>query len=130
MGWFSRLPIYLSTVDLCDQMQTSFLAFQEDTTICLVTVLKAYEVRTDQFRHSSSREFKSKLFLPWIGQHNPVTISTIARWLRTCMTEAGIDISIFKPHSIREATSSKAAGVGVTVKIILDEADWLYEGTF
>ena len=72
-----------------------FPAFQEDTTICPVTALKAYEVRTDQFRHSSSGEFKSKLFLFWIGQHNPVTSSTIARWLRTCMSEAGIDIRYF-----------------------------------
>jgi len=42
-------------------------AFQEDTTICSVTALKAYEVRTDQFRHSSSGEFKSKLSSPGLG---------------------------------------------------------------
>ena len=46
------------------------------------------------------------------------------------MADAGIDISIFKPHSIRGATSFKAAGVGVTVKDILDIADWSSEGTF
>ena len=46
------------------------------------------------------------------------------------MADAGIDISIFKPHSVRGATSSKAAGVGGTVKDILDAADWSSEGTF
>ena len=48
------------------------------------------------------------------------------------MADAGIEISTFKPHSVRGATSSKAAGVGVTVKdiFILDAADWSSEGTF
>ena len=46
------------------------------------------------------------------------------------MLEAGIDINIFKPHSVRGATCSKAAGMGVTTKDILDAADWSSEGTF
>jgi len=46
------------------------------------------------------------------------------------MSEAGIDNNIFKPHSIRGTTCAKAAGVRVTVKGILDVADWLFEGTF
>ena len=46
------------------------------------------------------------------------------------MADASIDISIFKPHSVRGATSSKEAGVGVMVKDILDAADWSSEGTF
>ena len=43
------------------------------------------------------------------------------------MADAGIDISIFKAHSIRGASCSTAAGVGVD---ILDAADWSSEGTF
>ena len=46
------------------------------------------------------------------------------------MAEAGIDISIFKAHSVRGASCSTAAGVGVTTKDILDAADWSSEGTF
>ena len=126
-------PIHLSkqsrssrsiTVDLL------FPAFQEDTTICPVITLRAYESITEQFRNISSGEHKSELFLSWIKPHNLVTSSTIARCLKTCMADAGIDISIFKSHSVRGATSSKAAGVGGTVKDILDAADWSSEGTF
>lgn len=125
-------PTQLSKQSRSSRPLTDFVfpAFQDDDTICPVNALKAYEARTEQFRHTSSGEFKSKLFLSWIGQHNPVTSSTIARWLRTCMAEAGIDINIFKPHSIRGAACSKAAGAGVTVKDILDAADWSSEGTF
>ena len=46
------------------------------------------------------------------------------------MEEAGIDISIFKAHSVRGAASSMAAGAGVTSKDILDAADWSSDGTF
>ena len=46
------------------------------------------------------------------------------------MADAGKDISIFKAHSIRRASCSTAAGVGVTNKVILDAADWSSEGTF
>ena len=73
---------------------------------------------------------KTTLFLSWIGQHNPVTSSTIAKWLKSTMSEAGIDIGIFKPHSVRGATCSKAVGAGVTTKQILEAADWSSEGTF
>jgi len=46
------------------------------------------------------------------------------------MKDAGVDISIFKSHSVRGATCSKAAGVGVTTRRILEAADWSSEGTF
>ena len=107
-----------------------FPAFQEDSIICPVATLKAYEDRTLQFRKDDSDVFKSKLFLSWIGKHDPVSSSIIVRWLKTCTLEAGIDINIFKPHSVRGAACSKAAGVGVTTKDILDAADWSCEGTF
>ena len=111
-------------------MTSFFSAFQEDVNICPVATLRAYEDRTSQFRNDDSDVFKSKLFLSWIGKHEPVSGSTIARRLKTCMLEAGIDINIFKPHSVRGATCSKAAGVGVTTEDILDAADWSSEGTF
>ena len=46
------------------------------------------------------------------------------------MEEAGIDISIFKAHSVRGAACSTATGAGVTTKDILDAVDWSSEGTF
>ena len=93
-----------------------------------MVTLRAYEERTQPFRTSSSVDFKSILFLSWIGQHDPVSSSTIARWLKTLMEDAGIDISIFKAHSVRGAAS--CAGAGVTSKDILNAADWSSEGTF
>ena len=107
-----------------------FPSFPEDPLVCPMVTLRAYEERTQPFRTSSSGDFKSTLFLSCIGQHDPVSSSTIARWLKTLMEEAGIDISIFKVHSVRGAANSAAAGAGVTSKDILDAADWSSEGTF
>ena len=73
---------------------------------------------------------KTTLFLSWIGQHNLVTSSTIARWLKSTKSEAGIDIGIVKSHSVCGATCFKAAGAGVTTKQMLEAADWSSEGTF
>ena len=46
------------------------------------------------------------------------------------MIEAGIDTSIFKSHSVRGATCSKAADAGATTKQILDAADCSSKGTY
>ena len=56
--------------------------------------------------------------------------SSIARWLKLGLEDAGVDTSIFKGHSTRGASSSKAAASGVTVSDILQAADWSSEGTF
>jgi len=65
-----------------------------------VVTLKAYEERTLEFKSLQSSEPKTRSFLSWIGEHNPVTSSSIARWLKTTMEEAGKDISSFKSHSV------------------------------
>ena len=107
-----------------------FPCFKDDPILCPVVTLKAYEERTKEFRDFQSSTLKTCLFLSWIGKHNPVTSSTIARWLKETMKDAGIDISIFKSHSVCGAACSKAAGAGVTTKQILEAADWSSEGTF
>ena len=92
-----------------------FPRFKDDPVICPVITLRTYEKRTKEFRDLQSPSPKTTLFLSWIGKHNLVTSSTIARWLNSIMSEAGIDVGIFKSHSVRGATCTKAAGVGVTL---------------
>jgi len=104
--------------------------FLENPGVCPVTTLQAFEQRTAEFRASKDGKGNTILFLSWIGNHDPVTSSTIARWIKTCLQEAGIDTGIFRAHSTRGAASSKAAWSGVTVSDILQAADWLSESTF
>ena len=104
-----------------------FPFYVADEDICPVRALQSYEERTLSFREKNT---KSTLFLSWISKHDPVSSSTIARWLRMCLQEAGIDTDTFKAHSVRGAASSSAAWSGVTIMDILNAADWSAEATF
>ena len=104
--------------------------YPEDENICPVTTLQVYEAKTLEFRALSTDHEKALIFLSWIGKHDPVTSSTIARWLKTCLNEAGIDTGIFKAHLARGSSSLKAAASGVTTADILQAVDWSSESTF
>ena len=40
--------------------------------------------------------------------NKPVSPETISRWIKSELTDAGVDTSVFKAHSCRSACSSKA----------------------
>ena len=104
-----------------------FPSFEEDKRLCPVETLKVYEQRTALFRDSSGED---RVFRSFIGKHGPVTSSTIARWLKTCLQKAGIDTTKFTAHSTRAAAATKAAMSGLTVDEIMKAADWSSEGVF
>ena len=43
---------------------------------------------------------------------------------------AGIDTQLFKAHSLRSASTSKVAGLGLQLKDILDNGNWSNESTW
>ena len=90
-----------------------------------MATLQAYEARTPGFQALSTNKEKTLVLLSLIGKHEPVTSSTIDRWLKTCLSEAGIDTGIFKGHSVRGSSSSRAAAAGITMTDILQAPDWL-----
>jgi len=63
-------------------------------------------------------------------QHHSATSATIARWIKTGLSKAGIDTSIFKAHSIRSAATSAAADAGVSVTEIMETTDWTSASVF
>ena len=125
-------PLHLAKQSRSSRPRADFFfpSFPEDPILCPMLTLRAYEERAEVFRTKLPEDSRSRLFLSCIGQHSPVSSCSIARWLKCFMEEAGIDISIFKAHSVRGASCSSAAGAGVTTKDILDAADWSAEGTF
>ena len=56
--------------------------------------------------------------------------ATMARWIKTVLSKAGIDTSIFKVHLVRGAATSAAAEADVSIPKILEAADWLSQSTF
>ena len=89
--------------------------------------LKVYERKTYAFRSTSGR---NHLLRSFIGKHGPVTSSTVARWIKSCLHKAGIYTSKFQAHSVRAAAASTAAISGLTEENILKVADWSSESVF
>lgn len=59
-----------------------------------------------------------------------VSRDTISRWVKTVLTDSGIDISRFKLHSTRAASTSAANNASVSLDDILQTAGWCSESTF
>ena len=85
-------------------------------------------------RTKASRPTKSgsenPLFLSYIKPHGPVTSTTLARWMKFTLAQAGIDMTKFKAHSSRSASSSAAYEAGVALPDIKEGADWSTVSTF
>ena len=102
-----------------------FPRFPENPRLCPVVSLELYLERTKPLRTNASQ-----LFISFVKPHLPVSSSTVARWLKDVMGAAGIDISNFKAHSVRGASTSAAASRGITTEEILEAADWSTESSF
>ena len=73
---------------------------------------------------------RSQLLLSFIEPHLPVASATFARWIKEVLSLAGIDTNIFKSHSVRSASTSKAKALGLTTKDILAKGNWSTESTW
>ena len=99
--------------------------FEDDPSLCPVRTIKEYLnkvsfppwfkqtnkpmydiVFTCNIQVSPLRGESDALFLSVVPPHLPVTASTLARWLTSYLTMAGIDTSVFKQHSARAATAA------------------------
>ena len=102
-----------------------FPFFPDNSCLCPVDTLRTY---IDKTKHLRANE--SKLFIAMVKPHKAVTSSTIARWLRTMLEQAGIDSLSFGAHSTRGASASAAARGGITTEDILKAANWSSESVF
>ena len=80
------------------------------------------------------REFRyCGLFEPshlFLGVSRPRAPCSIARWVKTTLANAGIDITKYSAHSIRGASTSKALESEATLSEVLQQADWSKATTF
>ena len=101
--------------------------FPDNPKLCVYSSVSAYIARTQAIRNTLGT---TKLFISYGQPYKVVCASTIARWLKSALELSGIDTNIFKGHSFRSASTSKAACLGVSLDIILKTADWKNSGTF
>ena len=85
---------------------------------CCCTYLKVYIERT-KASHATAYGCINPLFLSNIKPHRPVNLTTLARWVKSTLAQAGIDMRNFKAHSSRSASSSAAYEAGVALPNII-----------
>ena len=102
-----------------------YTKYPMDPKLCVFEHLMEYLART-----KPKRGVHTRLLLSYIKPHNPVTKDSVARWCSHIMQQAGIDTSIFAPHSTRSASTSAAFHQGCPLKTILDAGGWTREETF
>lgn len=101
-----------------------FDAYPHDTRLCIVHTIKHYLHRTRPIRGEHTGFF--------LTTRPPVRLAsrdTLRRWVRDVMGAAGIDLTVFSPHSTRSASSSKAALV-LPMSTIISTIGWARESTF
>ena len=104
---------------------TKIKAYPPDRRLCPVTYVREYLKRTNKLRGN-----EKQLFISYKKPHHKVTTQTIARWLKRTLTIAGIDVTKYKAHSTRAASTSAAGNSDVPVSTILEQAGWASEKTF
>ena len=97
-----------------------FFQLESNRKLCVVSAIDIYLKRSLQWRAGS----KHQLLLSTIQPHNEVAKSTISGWVKAVLENSGIDINIFKAHSSRSASTSKAKYEGCSLKDILKRGQW------
>lgn len=98
--------------------------FVDNSELCIVTYLKEYIKKTSELRKS-----QTQLFISYHPPYKKVGKETLSRWVRIILAQAGIDISVFKTHSTRSASVSKAAKFA-PISSILNLGGWSSDCTF
>ena len=108
-----------------EKLQTLELkAFPSNRKISVVSVLEEYIQRTAPLRKSN------KLFVSLNSPHREVGKQSLARWIRSNLQNAGIDVQKYGPYSTRGASVSKAKAKFVPVDEILNTGGWKRRCTF
>ena len=93
-------------------VKIDFHEFTDNPSLDVTACIRNYILRTSQWRVSKSHH---KLLLATTKPHNPVATSTISGWLLRVMEVAGLDVSKYKAHSTRAASTSKVRVKGMWV---------------
>lgn len=72
----------------------------------------------------------SLLFLSDARPFSPVLLDSNSRWFKKVMQQAGVDITKFKPHNTRAASTSGAKRNAFPLENILPAAGWKSDCVF
>ena len=102
-----------------------FRSFDLYKRLCVVEFLEAYIKRTVPLWKGTKQ-----LLICYKAPHGPASKETISQWIKQTMKAAGIDTTVFKPHSKRSAATSAAKAANVPIQEIMNTAGWRSGSTF
>ena len=109
-------------------LEVSIPSLPTNLSLCPKQTLLHYNHCTQDLS-KSGEQTESQLFIPHVKPHKPVFSSTLGTWIKTVMTDSGIGTSIFKPRSVRGASTSALYQRGASLVKIMKMADWSSERT-
>ena len=110
-------------------LEIFFPIFPGNVNLCPVSTLQEYVKRTESLRHVNG-QYSSKVFISYVKPHKEITTATLARWIKELLKLSGIDVTLFKGHSVRSASTSALYSRGANLSEILQMANWSIERTF
>ncbi|KAG1488932.1 hypothetical protein G6F46_001125 [Rhizopus delemar] len=115
-----------------NQVKTTRLGLLQDTRICPVSTLYLFISKSNDLR--ANLPTYHTLFLAHIEKPEQVAYirpSTMSSWVKSIMERPGIGTTIYKAHSIRSASSTKAVEKGHSIQAVKEHAGWsLNSNTF
>ena len=108
---------HLEPIELAD--------FEPDINLCVVTHLTQYLAKTANLRGPTSQ-----LLISYVKPHKAVSNTTIGKWCKSVLRDAGIDVAVFSSHSGRSAATSYASHTSLTLQEILKAGGWSNAQTF
>ena len=91
----------------------------------VATHLDQYLAKTESLRGSTSQ-----LLLNYVKPHKAISNTTIGKWSKSVLKDAGIDVTKFTSHSGWSTSTSYAAQTSLTLKEILKPGGWSNAQTF
>ena len=101
------------------------IAFESDINLCVVTHLYQYLAKTETLRGPTTQ-----LLISYVKPHKAVSNTTIGKWSKSVLRDAGIDVAEFTSHSGRSASTSYVSHTTLTLKEILKAGGWSNAQTF
>ncbi|PFX20430.1 hypothetical protein AWC38_SpisGene15119 [Stylophora pistillata] len=102
--------------------------YPHDSKLCPVRLLKV--VRVAVLTRTATLRTSQQLLLCYNKPHGPASRDTISRWIKQTLATFGVDTTVFKAHSWRNATTSAAKLAEVPMEDILAVAGWRSDSVF
>ena len=104
----------------------SYKRFSGNKKLCVVHCAEEYLAGRKELVSESTH----RLLITFGKPHREASPDTVSRWIKNALSNAGIDINIYKAHSCRAAAASKVQELGAPLHEILKHGCWKRKSTF